>query len=101
MSRKLVAYVHVNGSVYGPGDKVPADVAAQIVNPKAWEGGDAPDAGESESGDYESLTKAQLAEEIERRNEGRDDEAKVSPSGSSNKADLVAALVADDAAGDN
>ena len=100
MSRKLVAYVHVAGSVYGPGDKVPVDVAAQIVNPKAWEGGDAPDAGESESGDYESLTKAQLAEEIEKRNEGRDDETKVSPSGT-NKADLVAALVVDDAVGDN
>ena len=100
MSRKLVAYVHVNGSVYGPGDKVPADVAALIVNPKAWEGGDAADAGESESGGYESLTKAQLVEEIEKRNEGRDDETKVSPSGT-NKPDLVAALVADDAAGDN
>ena len=32
----LSRYVHVNGSVYGPGDTVPADVAKLITNPKAW-----------------------------------------------------------------
>ncbi len=33
---KLATFVHVNGSVYGPDDDVPADVAALISNPKAW-----------------------------------------------------------------
>ncbi len=35
-AKKLTTYVHVNGSVYGPDDDVPADVAKQIENPKAW-----------------------------------------------------------------
>ena len=38
--RELVATVHVNGKVYAPGDDIPADVADQITNPKAW--GEAP-----------------------------------------------------------
>lgn len=41
-SKKLAAYVHVNDEVYGPDDDVPADVAKQITNPKAW--GEEPDA---------------------------------------------------------
>ena len=34
---KLAAYVHVDGRVFGPDDEVPAEFAAQITNPKAWE----------------------------------------------------------------
>ena len=34
--RQLATTVHVNGQVYGPGDDVPADVAEQITNEKAW-----------------------------------------------------------------
>lgn len=35
-ARKLAGFVHVNGTVYGPDDEVPADVSEQITNPKAW-----------------------------------------------------------------
>lgn len=35
-ARKLVAFVHVDGEVYGPGDVVTAKVARKIRNPKAW-----------------------------------------------------------------
>ena len=36
MVKQLVSRVAVNGVWYGPGDDVPADVAAKIRNPKAW-----------------------------------------------------------------
>lgn len=36
MADKLAGFVHVNGQVYGPDDEVPAEVAKQITNPKAW-----------------------------------------------------------------
>jgi hypothetical protein len=43
---KPSSYVHVpvNGDwvVYGPDDEVPAEHAALITNPKAWEGGELP-----------------------------------------------------------
>lgn len=42
------------------------------------------------------MTKAELEDEIDRRNEGREDDAKLSKTG--NKADLLAALEADDSA---
>jgi hypothetical protein len=32
----LATTVHVDGKVYAAGDSVPADVAKQITNPKAW-----------------------------------------------------------------
>ena len=99
-SKGLAGYVHVGGQVYGPEDRVPADVANAITNPKAWAAGSTPEADDAASGEpggYEALTKAELVEAIDARNEGREDEAKVSASGS-NKADLIAALVADDAA---
>lgn len=35
-SKELATTVHVGGVAYGPDDKVPADVAKQITNPKAW-----------------------------------------------------------------
>lgn len=34
--RKLARHVTVAGVTYGPGDDVPADIAEQIRNPKAW-----------------------------------------------------------------
>lgn len=37
MSR-LRTYVTVRGVTYGPDSEVPADVAARITNPKAWDG---------------------------------------------------------------
>jgi hypothetical protein len=36
MSRRLIAYVHIDGETYGPDDKVPADVAARI-GAHAWQ----------------------------------------------------------------
>ncbi|MFD0078229.1 hypothetical protein ACFVIY_38010 [Streptomyces sp. NPDC127166] len=35
MSRRLIAYVHVDGQPYGPGDDVPAEVAERI-GAHAW-----------------------------------------------------------------
>lgn len=34
--KRLASFVHVGGKVYGPNDDVPADVAKQITNEKAW-----------------------------------------------------------------
>lgn len=86
MSKKLATYVHVNGEVYGPDDKVPADVAKQITNPKAWADGSAPD-DDSGSASYSSLKKDELEAEVASR--GLDV--------SGTKAELVAALEAHDA----
>ena len=85
--------------VIDAGDDVPAWASKQIVNPKAWDG-DAPeaktiDAGEDPASEgYESKTVADLRVEIKARDETRDDESRVS--GDGNKADLIAALEADD-----
>lgn len=35
--RRLATFVHVGDQVFGPGDEVPADVAAAITNPAAWD----------------------------------------------------------------
>jgi hypothetical protein len=32
----LNTYVHVEGVAYGPGDDIPDDVAAKILNPDVW-----------------------------------------------------------------
>lgn len=49
-TKKLATFVHVNGSVYGPDDEVPADVAKEITNPKAWaDGSNADDDASDES----------------------------------------------------
>jgi hypothetical protein len=39
MSRRLIAYVHVDGVAYGPGDTVPAR-AAKKIGDHAWTDGD-------------------------------------------------------------
>jgi hypothetical protein len=98
MSKKLAAFVHVDGKVYGPGDDVPAKVAEAITNPKAWGDVDAEgDGGTGEDDGYGSWKAADLKAEIKARNEGRDDSTRIVPEGGKN-ADLVAALEADDAA---
>jgi hypothetical protein len=33
---ELTQHVYVDGQLYGPGSKVPADIAKRITNPKAW-----------------------------------------------------------------
>jgi hypothetical protein len=43
MARKLKLWVHVDGVAYGPDSHVPQDVAARIVNPKAWAAEDSDD----------------------------------------------------------
>lgn len=96
-SKKLATFVHVDGQAYGPDDKVPADVAKRIVNPKAWADGSAPDDSD-DSGDSTPVkppTKAEMLAEIEKRNADRSDEDKIVPAGEKN-ADLAAALKADD-----
>jgi hypothetical protein len=50
---------------------------------------------EPEEKSLDDFTKAELEAEIEKRNEGREDDVKVVPAGS-NKPDLLAALKADD-----
>lgn len=52
-----------------------------------------------EEADYSSWNKAQLQAEIDSRNEGRADDAKIAPASDKNK-DLVAALEEDDASED-
>jgi hypothetical protein len=55
-----------------------------------WQAADA-----AAKGSYDDQTVVDLKSEIEKRNDGREDAAKLSASG--NKSDLVAALIADDA----
>jgi hypothetical protein len=44
---RLATRVAIAGKWYGPDDPVPDDVAVQITNPKAWEGGKPPTLQES------------------------------------------------------
>jgi hypothetical protein len=70
---KLNSYVHVpvdnDWVVYGPDDEVPAEHAALITNPKAWEGGEAP------STKSEEPSSAQGDEEPPRSGKGSSKEA--------------------------
>ena len=117
---RLAAYVHVTDpehgtAAFGPDDEVPAWAEKHITNPKAWadppapqavdddpdtedEGdGDTPPAppADPEKPPYGQWKVDQLREEISRRNDIRDaDHIRVDEPG--NKAELVAALQADD-----
>lgn len=42
MPKQLNTYVHVAGTVYGPGDRVPPEVAKKITNPAVWTSEPAP-----------------------------------------------------------
>lgn len=78
------------------GQEVP-EWARELVHADDLEGGDAAD--DSSAGvDYESKTKPELQAEIDKRNEGREDDAKIVADAPGNKPDLVKALAADDAA---
>jgi hypothetical protein len=60
---RLASRVSVAGRWYGPYDPIPDDVAAQITNPKAWEGGKLPSLQESvPSGEREVTAGAVTAE---------------------------------------
>jgi hypothetical protein len=122
--RRLGRYVHVvdeNGApfVFGPDDKVPAWAGKVITNPAAWadrgEGADPAPTPASQTpapssaplrpppapagvpvANYKAMNKAELLAEIDRRNTDREADDQVEVEGEKN-ADLVAALVADDA----
>lgn len=93
MGRQLRTFVHVGGEVYGPHSVVPDEVAELITNPKAW-ADDGPDEGASA---YAGQKVADLKAEVDRRNGGREDGAKIVLPGG-HKSDLIAALEADDQA---
>lgn len=98
-TKKLAANVAVNGTMYGPDypkNKVTADVAEQITNPKAWGEGVEEDTGSDEPKSLDDMTSAELKAEIDSRNEGREDDAKLSKAG--NKTELLETLKADDLA---
>lgn len=107
---------------FGPGDDVPGWAAKQITNPSAWgdeaeetkfgPGGIVPAPGESTGADdtegdedpdgeidYSKLKKDELEAEVAKRNEARDDDV-IEVGGTGTKADLAAALEADDTEGD-
>lgn len=48
---RLVTYVDVDGTMYGPEDYLPDRIAARIQNPKVWKGGRLPDLGGTEPAD--------------------------------------------------
>jgi hypothetical protein len=89
--RKVAVYTTVGDVTYAPGDVVPADVVELIDNPAVW-GDDSGDTG------YADMKVDELKAEINSRNEGRDPEGAGFISSDGKKADLVAALEADDAA---
>jgi len=62
-----------------------------------WVRIDGSSAAEDAASVFAEMTVADLSAEIDRRNEGRDDDAQIVPEGAK-KAYLVAALIADDAA---
>lgn len=86
-ARKAAVYVTVGEETFAPGDTIPGDVADLIDNPAVW--------GEEDKG-YGDMKVAELKAEIDQRNDGRDPASYIADDG--NKADLVAALEADDAA---
>lgn len=81
---------------FGPSDDVPAWAVKAITNPSAWVGGEAPEVEDDEKPPYLKWRKADLEDEVDRRNKDRDDVIEVGGNGT--VADLAAALDADDAA---
>ncbi|MET1061746.1 MAG: hypothetical protein ABWX71_02525 [Aeromicrobium sp.] len=90
----LASNVFVGGRLFLAGDSPEKEYADQITNPKAWGGDEPADADEGGKG-YDGKKVDELAEEADKRGlevEGTGKDGKVV------KADLVAALEADDAA---
>lgn len=107
MGRKLAMFTTVDGDTYPAGTEVPDDVAKQITNPKAW--GETASVNQTDPGadpeanDWGSKSAKDLQAEVDRRNDEREDDAAIVLNGTGKdgkvvKADLVAALEADDAA---
>lgn len=117
-AKKLAYFVHVvdadgESHAFGPEDDVPGWAAKAITNPSAWgeeADGDPlapPPAGPPATGQVndsgsgksvKDMNKTELQAEVDKRNEAREDEHKIVVGGNGNKADLVAALEADDSA---
>lgn len=93
MGRVLNQTVLAGGVVYPAGTAETKELAEKITNPAHWTG-----EASSESTDtgYDGLKVDELKATIAARNEGRDEAKQIPATG--NKADLVAALEADDAA---
>lgn len=95
-----VVNVTIGDTTYPAGVPLPKDVAKLVTNPKVFgdSGGQDEDKGTGGGdGVYADLKAPALKAEIERRNDGREDDAKITPAGKKN-VDLIAALEADDAA---
>ncbi|NUO57317.1 MAG: hypothetical protein HOV78_11675 [Hamadaea sp.] len=109
-SRTLAHYVTVADEkgeqhTFGPDSDVPAWASKAITNPAAWADGDVDQVDGSEDGGegdgpkpYSKWLKADLEAEVDRRNEGREDDDLIEVDEPGNKPELVAALEADDAA---
>lgn len=103
MGRRLAGFVHVTApdggaAVFGPDDELPAWASKAISNEKAW----AEESGSDEEPverSYDDMRVADLKALIGERNEGRDEGDLIPDDGV--KADLVAALEADDEQRDN
>lgn len=67
----------------------------QVRDDKVMDSSWKPEGSDPDGGGYEAMTVPDMKAEIGRRNDGRDEAGRVSVDGK--KADLVAALVADDA----
>lgn len=95
MGKQLAQNVNLDGVLYQAGTTPPKDIAEQITNPKAWGSDESDDTSTADAGtNYASMKVADLKSEIEKRNEGRDDDALLSTEG--NKGELVKVLEADD-----
>lgn len=103
MGRRLAGFVHVTApdggaAVFGPDDELPAWASKAITNEKAW----AEESGSDEEPverSYDDMRVADLKALIGERNEGRGEADLIPDDGV--KADLVAALEADDEQRDN
>lgn len=96
--RRLARTLMAGGVVY-PAGTAESDIAVKVKRDDVWDQqASNPDEEEAIVAGYADLTKAKLLEEIEKRNANRDPEGDTYLDGSGNKADLVAALEADDKA---
>lgn len=91
--RRLAQTLMVGGVVY-PVGTAEGDITDEVRSKGVW---DVADEDSNDSG-YESLTKAELTAEIEKRNAARDPDGEAYLSTQGNKPDLIAALEADDRA---
>lgn len=103
LNRAVVA----GGVVYPAGTAATPELEEQIPNPAHWDGDPTPTSGQDappsedriSGGDYQSHKVAELQAEIDVRNTNRDPGGDTYLSREGRKADLVAALEADDVRG--